>query len=209
MKPQIDTAFLNQIKNSMIQRCEESENKTANISFAGFNLIFECREIEETDIETLLISKMVNAIYYRKYDCSFIECLKKGDAEQFSVIISKTANDFFKKSTIILFLFSFSLFALLFWVSGNTLSSRFAHLGILLVIVSAPTFFLSNLISTLEAKFIPQEAVVIASPIVSKIFFLIEAKYKIVAIIGFCLLFTSLIVWVFNKFKKKTLTAND
>jgi hypothetical protein len=57
----------------------------------------EIEKIEEKDFQDFLTTKVFEKFYFKEYPCSIIECLKKGDVQNFLIIFSNEGNLFFKK----------------------------------------------------------------------------------------------------------------
>jgi hypothetical protein len=104
---QIDLLYLN-----LTEQCKASS--TAMIPLVNQEVSLNCTDVKNSQSSGIihLISKnLFDQIYYKKYDCNFIDCIKglafqqnSSDVQnqQFQVIISEKSNEFFSNSQLFL-----------------------------------------------------------------------------------------------------------
>jgi hypothetical protein len=98
------------------------------------------------------IDYLIKGIYYKEYDCEFIDCFSKSEVPTF--LFSMKSYTFLNNLFYIFLFVSFLLFILVFFLIEKKVNTPIL-VGILLIVSSLPFFKLNNLIS-----FIPNEMVV-------------------------------------------------
>jgi hypothetical protein len=101
-----------QIYSNLLQECNASSNAIIQLS-NDTQLNLTCDYVKSStasDISHLIAENLFNQTYYKKYDCSFIDCIRGIDFQQEAmaenqnskVILSAKANEFFTKNQIFL-----------------------------------------------------------------------------------------------------------
>jgi hypothetical protein len=130
---------------------EYCENKTEFVfDQDGMTYTIPCETVNQGG-EAVLdqgIDALMQGIYYAEYDCEFWECVKTSD--NFLVLISEKAHDYWQSKFLIFLLTSIALFLLMFIVS-NKKSNVFILGGLLTIISSLPFMKL-----TWIANFVPE-----------------------------------------------------
>ncbi len=84
-----------------------------------------------------IVSKKIDEIYYKNYECKFFDCFKKEDIPLF--LVSKHSLDYFRHLYVYTLIIVGLLFILLFLFVSNK-SNSFIILGSLLLLVSLPFY---------------------------------------------------------------------
>jgi len=124
LQPIMTNLIVNQFRQNLTQtqidflysdltdQCKSSA--TANVPLGNNNSAsLKCEDVKNsnsTDIPNLIAKNLFDQIYYKKYDCSFLNCIKdlsfqKGTVEtnqKFQIVLTAKANEFFTKNQIFL-----------------------------------------------------------------------------------------------------------
>ncbi len=140
--------YLDEATTLMQEYCEEEEEFV--FSEGGMTFVIPCETVNQGSDAILDqgIDSLMEGIYYAEYDCEFWECVKTTD--NFMVLISDKAHDYWQSKFFIFLLASLGLFILMFLVS-NKKSNVFVLTGILAVLSSLPFMKL-----TWVARFVPE-----------------------------------------------------
>ncbi|MBI5872086.1 hypothetical protein HZB88_03285 [archaeon] len=139
----IDETMLTQMHQMFLEECKKND-KIQLSEVMGQNITLDCSDVNKSAPEGLMgliENAMFDNIYYKKYDCSFIECLQKPDQEKFSVIISSEAHSFFTGLQNFLFLIS-GVGLVMMLVSIETWWNRLKAAGVSLLSIALPFFVL-------------------------------------------------------------------
>jgi len=149
------------------------------------NVTLKCSDIKNSnpeDLGSLIGSSMFEKIYYKEYSCEFIQCIQQADFQGKAMLFaSSTANQFFKKSLIYLWIGT-ALFGIILLVSlkGWEIPKNF---GKSLIVVGIPFIFIKLLRDKLN---LPVDTVAV-QPLVDQLFNSLSNRYLIVLIIGILL----------------------
>jgi hypothetical protein len=192
---------LNATYTALSNECAASGNET--IYFQSLEV--KCSDISATEAKDLpeLISNVTfDKIYFKKYDCSFIECIQLPEKEKLLFLISKQANEFFERTiTYLGAAATLSLFILV--AATETWSGRFKAVGLSLILIGI-FYFLIPLLKGYVTQQIPQQISEKTSFIASQIFDSISYNLLIIFIAGLILTTTGFLLSYFkNKSKKK------
>jgi len=104
---QIDFLYLN-----LTEQCKTSS--TAIVPLTSQEISLNCTDVknsQSSDIIHLISKNLFDQIYYKKYECNFLDCIKglafprnfsEAQNQQFQVIISAKANEFFSNNQLFL-----------------------------------------------------------------------------------------------------------
>ena len=95
----VDTASMQQSYDAFIAVCAVRDVVEIPLG-GGETITLDCDTlggIEASDLGRIMATKMFDKIYYKEYDCDFIECLK---TNQFFVIFSAKSNAFFRSMQV-------------------------------------------------------------------------------------------------------------
>jgi hypothetical protein len=176
---------VNNLHLTLLELCENKE--TIEMSLGEENITLNCSKIRETRTEELLplfATETFDKIYYKKYDCEFIECIQEGDPR---LLVSAHANSFFKNIQNVLWMVTV-IGAIVLFISVKTWSGRLKSFGIILIVAGVPAFILNlNLLSSFIENSVPPQVMTVASPLINKFFDSISSKLLIVFISGIIL----------------------
>lgn len=144
----------------------------------GYTFVIPCETINQGKDAVLDEGSdiLIDSVYYAEYDCDYWECVKETD--DFLVLISEKAHDYWRSKFFIFLLTSLALFVLIFIVT-NKKSNAFILGGILAIVSSIPFIKLSWL-----SIFVPEEF----KSIFMSFFARSHNVFLIMLIIGFFLL---------------------
>jgi len=198
----IDKTQLNQIHTTLLKECEQTQS--LEMPFGNKIITLSCEDINKSspdELMNLVGASLLNDIYYQKYDCEFIECLKQPGGGGFSVILSSKANLFFKNIQNILFA-CVGIGTILILISVKEWNAKLKTLGIILLSTSIPVL----IILYVKDYFLPQlpaEAAAIITPVIEQIFDFLFTSFLIVAIAGAILTIAGYSLKFFQKKKIK------
>lgn len=133
---------INQTYDDLISKCEDKES--VEFSFGNKTITLNCDDVKKSspgNLLTLIGKPILYDVYYKKYDCNFIECLNKQGEERFLVLVSQKANEFFKILQCIFWTLSgIGLVLILISVKGR--ENKLKTLGITLLSIGIPLIIL-------------------------------------------------------------------
>lgn len=140
------TEGLESMSSAMKTYCENNQEYT--FQYGETTMTIPCTIIEQgtTAIVDYGIGKMIEQIYYKQYDCDFIDCFKQGELPIF--VISQKSRDFWT-SKFYLVLLAFVLLTLLMFFIIQKKSGLPIMLGSFFVIVSLIIWKIGSLIMNL------------------------------------------------------------
>lgn len=194
LEQQINQQFtpddLSAINSQLLELCQNNDTiQLSNNTITGTNTL-NCTKLRESNnLSSFLATSTFDDIYYKKYNCSVLECLQeRNDTEKAMIIFSETANNYFK-NILNYFIIGTVIGAIILLVSakGWGIPKSF---GVCLVSVGIP-YFVINIIKGMLP--IPQEAIQVAGPVINQIFDLISIKFLIVFVIGIAVLVIGLV----------------
>lgn len=139
----VDNETLIQIHQQLLEECKT--NETIQLSdLLGQNATIKCEDVKKTTPEgltNLFANVLFDSIYYKKYDCSFIECLKKPGQDRLTLLMSSETHSFFKNCQCILLIASGVGLAIML-VSIDTWWNRLQSVGKIFLSISLPLIIL-------------------------------------------------------------------
>jgi hypothetical protein len=192
---------LNKTYTALSYTCNTTGNETIYVQ----SIKLKCSDIisiTPTDLPELVGNVTFDEIYFRKYNCSFFQCIQLPEEEKFLFFMSEQTNKFFEKMIIyLLFVASISLF--IFVISIKTWPERFRAVGISLLFIGISHFFINIAKGYIEQKFVEQTEKI--SPIINQILDPVSTNLLIIFIIGLILTIIGFVLsyLVKRKFKKK------
>jgi len=118
----------------------------------------KCSDIKSSrpeDINNVIASAMFDKVYYKKYSCSFVDCIKSG-GDNLLIVASSTGNKFFQDS-IVYTAAATAIGAVIILVLAETFAGRLKTLGADCMSVGALAFLILLSVIILP-KFIPAES---------------------------------------------------
>jgi hypothetical protein len=157
---QIDFLYLN-----LTEQCRTSS--TAIVPLTTQEVSLNCTDVnnsQSSDIIHLISKNLFDQIYYKKYDCNFIDCIKglafqqnSSDAQnqQFQVILSAKANEFFSNNQLFLIV-GIAVGLVLIVISVRVWYNILKVIGVTLLFVGI-TYLLIPFVKTQIAHIAPQQ----------------------------------------------------
>lgn len=134
-------------------------------------ITIKCSDVSNVDannFQSFVASTISNTIYYKTYDCSFIECLRRGE-QIMPLIITNFAHEFYKQILIYIVGATILFGAIFVWLAEN-MKQRLKGLGFSLLWSSLPLVALSYFTDNLATSFIPSELFAFVQPILGTFF---------------------------------------
>ncbi len=193
---------LNQTHAMLLEGCRMVES--IELPLGAQNISLSCKDVRESTPQTLITligGNTFDAFYYKKYSCSFIECLKQPGQEKLLVLFSLKAHEIFRNIQIYLWGFTaVSLIILL--VSIDTWQKRLKNLGWSLIFVGLPVVLFKYLKNLLLPP-IPANLENLVNPIINKLVDSLSKSFLIVLIVGIVLLMCGYLLEFYLKKKIK------
>jgi hypothetical protein len=196
---EVDNDTLTQIHQQLLEGCKT--NETIHLSkIIGENVTIKCEDVEKSTPEgltNLFANALFDSIYYKKYYCSFIECLQIPSQNKLILFVSLEAHSFFKNCQYILLIVSGVGLAVML-VSIETWWNILKSVGIALLSISLPLIILilfKDRIFSLSANL---EAV---TSIIDQIFGPISKISLVMLIVGIVLTISGYILRHYRKVK--------
>ncbi|MFH0868622.1 MAG: hypothetical protein V1839_00165 [archaeon] len=162
------------------------------------NITIKCSDIAATTadkIPALMAKAVFDSVYYKKFDCSFITCLRTLPAQdKASLLLTEKANEFYGKAWIYFLVAAFASGALLF-AAAETWQSKFKSLGFCLFITGTPYILLKFLLK----KFMPAETAAQAAPMVDAMINALSMKFLIAMFAGVVLIAIGFMIDFYEK----------
>lgn len=180
-------------------QCNTTRNETIYVQ----SLELKCSDIStitSTDLPEFISNTTFDKIYFKKYDCSFIQCTQLPGQEKFLFLMSAQANEFLEKIIIYLGVAT-ALSAFILVAATETWPGRFKTIGVSLIFVGI-SYFLIPLMKGYATQQLPQETLVKISPIMNQIFDSISGNLLIVFIAGVILTTIGLVLSYLTKRKE-------
>lgn len=189
IEPQISSAIseqdLDTIWNLLILQCSQTDKVDLPI-LGGQPVTLKCSDVKSSDkaqLPSLITASLVNSIYYKEFDCSFIDCITKGDMQNLLIVASNEGNKLFKSWQIYSWIGTGIGLALLL-VATKTWAGRLKGVGSSLVFVGLPFLLLDYAMSF----FIPAELMSSVAPLIDNLTSSMKTKFLIVLVVGAILL---------------------
>lgn len=196
----IDEKQMNDTYSTLLAECQQADSVELTVA-EGRSITLNCKDVRASnpqDLPKLLGASIFNDIYYRKYDCEFIECLQRPGEERLTIFFSYKANLFFKSIQNFLWIGTTAGLVLIL-VSVEKWEGRLKTLGITLLVLGIPTLILGYF----KDYFLPAEAATMASPIITQFFGSVVNGFFIVTIVGLILTGVGYSLKFFKKKRKK------
>lgn len=197
---QIDTKQIEQIYPILSMQC--ANRNTVELPYGEEKIILKCSDIKsKEDLQNLVTTSFFDGIYYKKYDCGFIECLQQPGEGSLLVLLSFHAHNFFKGLQYTM-LIGTGIGAIIMLVSIESWPGRLKGFGTSLLVTGLPYFVFNYLVGPLIQKSLPIQISSAISPTVNKILSLMSTNFLIILVIGIVLTVTGYIVVRLEKKEK-------
>src|SRR4030042_3510921 len=92
---------ISQMHDSLLTYCESSpQDDSVALPVGNMSVVLKCDDIEKSTpngVAELIGASIFHDIYYKKYDCSFVDCLKAQGDDKYMVLLSHESNNFFRE----------------------------------------------------------------------------------------------------------------
>ncbi len=192
--------------NLMIVYCEQSGNDTFEYNMGDFLISTSCESIKEGPdaIFESVVKNFIRDLYYKNYECGFIECIKNNNM---FVILSKKSYDYWNSKFKLMMISSVVLFSLLFFLHSRK-SSAFITGGILTIISALPFMRLDWLISFVPSEEIKNVAMIFFSKAYS-VFYIMSIIGVVLFVIGIGFSFLRIGIHISNIISKIMPKSNN
>lgn len=175
-------------------------NESVSIPVAEENITLKCEDAlkaSSSGLLNLISSHLFDSLYYKQYGCEFLQCLREiKSPEDFTVILSSKAHEFFDKILLPSVLFT-ALTGFFLLISCESWDERFQTFGLNFLLVGI-FFLIFPFFKEMLLSKIPPEAALLEE-IFNMIFELISPILLAFLILGIAML----LLWIFTKFKKR------
>jgi hypothetical protein len=135
----------------------------------GANVLIKCSSLQNvTDFNSLTYAAVVDTLYYKKYQCAFLDCMRTGEYYM-PLIISETAHKFYQQ-TFIYSLIATIIIGVIFVFLIEDNKSRLKSLGWVLIVSSIPFVALNLMIDYVVGVLAPQQTVPLLQSVLKNIF---------------------------------------
>lgn len=145
--------------------------ESIQFSYGAFSFDMKCSEADSLTGEKLndfISEKLINGLYYKKYSCDFVSCLRSGE-QMVPLVITDLAHQFYQQIlnyAVIATVF----FGALFVIAAEGTGGRLKSLGKSLVWSSGPFVAFSLLLDKIANYFIPNNLSGLVTPVLSNFF---------------------------------------
>jgi len=193
LSQQVDKNQINELHTTLKQSCTNEE--FTSFDLGGTSIKIKCSAVESLQPEKILntlVSNFFDSIYYKKYSCELLECLKQPGVENLLVLVSAHANNFLRNIQSALWVLT-AVGALMMYFSIDTLKGRLRIFGTNLAFSGASFLVLNHAIKFL----IPSQILSLNIDIhgvVNKLFAPITNYFIIMLISGIVLIISSYLI---------------
>jgi hypothetical protein len=155
----VDPASMDILLDTLRQQCQGQDK--VEFSQGETTIVIDCSDIMEegADVRDIIATSMFDELYYKQYECGFIECLTSGE---FAVIASAQGNSFLRNIQIVFIAVS-ALGAAMIIAFTETWPGRLKTLGIQMIFIGIAYFLMDIVIPMVLPNFVPTtEAGVVA-----------------------------------------------
>lgn len=198
----ISEVQLNQFYSYVEFKCKTEDS--IEIPLGIEDITVKCSDMEKVTQENFIpfiSDRLFDSIYYKKYDCEVIDCIRQKGQQGFLVLVSEHGNNFLKSIKGFLWLLT-GIFAIIFFLAIETFSGKFKGFGMSLIFTSIPFFvfyYLKDFIPSELFNLSPQ-LLQIVNDAINQLFDKMMTNFLIVFIVGIVLTIVGYLV--FGKRKK-------
>lgn len=157
--------------NSIKELCQKSGLETIDMGPSLGNLLIKCSEINSvnsSNFRDFVSSTVAQAVYNKNYDCSFLDCIRRGEPVM-PLIITNFAHRFYEEVLNYIIIITVVLGALFVFLAEGV-KSRLKSLGFSLLWSSVPFVLLSLFTQKIVGSFIPSEVSPLVRPVIDTFF---------------------------------------
>lgn len=183
----IDEKQFIDLQNSLLFQCSQTDK--VNIPLGNITITLKCDDIKnsnKTELTNLITTSLIDSIYYKKFNCSFVDCIKSKDPQNLLVVATNEGNHFYKNSQVYMWIGA-AVGLVLLLVSSETWAGRLKGVGFNLVFTGIP-FLLLGYAQSLLVPAIPLELESSVKPVIDGLTSSLKNKFLIVLVIGVVLI---------------------
>jgi hypothetical protein len=149
----VDQQTLDMILVTLRQECVGKESVQLPLR-EDYSITVVCSRVNEpgANMRDIISTAVFDEMYYKKYDCNFIDCLRSGD---FTVVASAYGNQFFR-SVQILMVVAAAVGVVLILACEETWPKRLRSIGLNMLFSSIPFFVIEVVLPTLIQNISPE-----------------------------------------------------
>lgn len=168
----------------------------------GADVLIKCSNLQNVnDFESLIYVSVADTLYYKKYQCGFLDCLRNGQYFM-PLIITEIAHKFYQDAfiySLIITIIVGAVFVIL--IEDN--KSRLKSIGWVLIVSSVPFVIMNFMIDYIVGLLAPQQAAALVQSVLKNIFSPIVNIYIYLLIAGIALTTTGYLIKSRDKTVKK------
>ena len=183
----VDEQQLTAIQTALLLQCAQTDK--VDLPLGGQSITLKCADVKSSDktkLPTLITTALIDNLYYKKFDCSFIDCIRSGDPQNLLVVATNEGNQFYKSSQMYMWIAT-GIGLVILLVSSETWVGRLKGVGFNLVFTGLP-FLLLGSVQSLLIPSLPAELESSVKPIIDSLTSSLKNKFIIVLVIGVVLL---------------------
>lgn len=199
----VSDSDLDDLRNFMLFQCS-GRDKVSVPLFGGQPMVLSCNDVANSDkmqLKRLITTALVDNIYYRDFNCSFMDCVTTGNPENLLIAVSGEGNEFYKSLQTYAWIGT-ALGLVILVVSAEAWTGRMKSVGFNLVFVGLP-FLLAGYFQSSLTSLIPPELEASVNPIIDGLMSSLKDKFMIVLVIGIVLVVAGYALGFYISRKKK------
>lgn len=183
---QVSEEQLNLTYSVLLEQCKDKEKVTVPFDQANIKKItLKCSDLsssKSSNLPKLISSSVFDDLYYKKYECKFIQCLQQSDTEKFTIFLSAYANKFFYSLANYLVI-GLVIGAIILLISERNLFITFKSIGISCIFVGI-TYFITPFLKKYIVEKLPAEAILSMEEIVDQMLIYLSKVLLYTFIVG-------------------------
>ncbi len=165
-------------------QCLQAESVKVPLS-EGPPVTLKCSDIKNSDKSQLLdliTASLADSLYYKEFDCSFIDCITQGNQQNLLVVATNEGNQFYRNLQMYMWIGTGAGLALLL-VSVGTWAGRLKGVGFNLLFIGLPFLLLGYVQSSLTS-YLPVGLESSVKPVIDSLLSSIKNKFIIISVVG-------------------------
>lgn len=166
--PQLSEQDKSNIVQNLQSQCQGKDSISVSMGIGNFDV--KCSEIASlspSGLTGFISSKVADSVYYRKYDCDFLSCLRS--EQPVPLLITGFANDFYRMALVYAIVAAAALGAV-FVALCDGIAGRLKGPGFALFWSGMPLVAASVFMDRIVQSVAPQQLVSLVQPVVSEFF---------------------------------------
>ena len=178
---------LGDLQSFLLFQCSQTDKVNVPI-LGGQPVVLRCADVRNADkaqLRTLITNAFIDSLYYKDFDCSFLDCIKTRDPQNLLIVASNEGNQFYKSLQMYMWIGT-GVGLIILLVSIGTWVGRLKGVGFNLVFTGLP-FVLLKYIQPLLMPSLPAE-IEVSLRVTDNLISSLENKFIMVLVIGIALL---------------------